>query len=346
MAQGKRTTIVDVAASAGVSIKSVSRALNNEPHVSDELKRRVLASAKALKYEPNVVAQGLAGRRSYMLGLVYENPSANYIVELQKGALDRLHGERYRLVVLPVESIDEVRDRVLALVRSGALDGVVLAPPASDHPPTIEALRDGHIPFTRIGATRFPDASPNTVIDDLDAACEMTRYLIGLGHREIGLIKGVSTHSATEARLMGFSKALAEAGISPRLDLIEQGEFDFESGLVAGRRLLDRPDRPTAIFAQNDDMACGALMAAHDLGIAVPRDVSIVGFDDSQIAREIWPRITTIHQPVQDMARTATDMLVALLEKKPISWLVRHSFEMIIRQSSGPAKSRDQAAQH
>lgn len=339
MSGKKRATIVDVASAAGVSIKTVSRVLNNEPHVRKELQDKVRRASKSLNYQPNVVAQGLVGRRSYLLGLVYENPSPNYVVELQHGALDRLHGERYRLVVLPVESVADVAGNMLALLRSAALDGVVLTPPASDHPKILEELRESGFPFTRVAPTRFPDIGPSTTTDDVEAACAMTRYLIELGHRDIGLIKGDPTHSASEARLFGFSKALGEAGIPPRLDLIEQGMFTYDSGVEAGRRLLDRKDRPTAIFAQNDDMAGGAIMAAHDLGIDVPGDVSIVGFDDSQIAKVTWPRITTIHQPVYDMARSATDMLVAMLDKKPYLPMVEHPFELIVRQSAGPRRA-------
>ncbi|RJF90830.1 LacI family DNA-binding transcriptional regulator [Sphingomonas cavernae] len=334
MSGKKRATIVDVAEAAGVSMKTVSRVFNNEPHVRKALKDKVLRAAKALNYQPNVVAQGLVGRRSYLIGLVYENPSPNYVVELQHGALDRLHGERYRLVVLPVESVANVAGKMLGLLRSAALDGVVLTPPASDHRQILDELSESGFPFVRVAPTRYPDIGPSTMTDDVAAACDMTRYLIELGHRDIGLIKGDPTHSATEARLFGFSKALAEAGIAPRLDLIEQGMFTYESGIEAARRLLDRSDRPTAIFAQNDDMAGGAIMAAHELDLDVPRDVSIVGFDDSQIAKVTWPRITTVHQPVYEMARSATDMLVAMLENKPYENKLEHPYELVVRQSA------------
>jgi len=337
MEMGRRATIVDVAREADVSIKTVSRVFNDAPNVRAKTRDHVLKVASALNYHPNVVAQGLVGRRSYLIGLFYENPSPSYVVELQKGALDRLHGERYRLIVLPVEDAAAVADNIVGFVRSAALDGIVLTPPASDNPTILQRLSDAHFPFTRIAPTRAPERGPRTTTDDVAAARLMTEYLIGLGHRRIGTIKGDPSHPSSEARLLGFSQALAGAGLTLRLDDIEQGMFTFESGTDAARKLLGRADRPTAIFAQNDDMAAGALMAAHDLDLSVPEDVSIAGFDDSAIASIVWPRITTIHQPVFDMARTATDQLVAMLEKRSYEALIDHPFTLVKRQSTGPA---------
>ncbi|AGH49910.1 MULTISPECIES: LacI family DNA-binding transcriptional regulator [Sphingomonadales] len=337
MDAGRRATIVDVAREAEVSIKTVSRVFNDAPNVRPHTRDRVVKAATALNYQPNVVAQGLVGRRSYLLGLFYENPSPNYVVELQRGAVDRLRGERYRLIVLPVEQVAQVADNILSFVRSAALDGIILTPPASDHPAILEHLSAARFPFVRIAPTRSPEIQPRNITDDVAAARAMTEYLISLGHRRIGVIKGDPSHPSSEARLLGFSLALASAHLPPRLDDIDQGMFTFESGFEAARRLLARKDRPTAIFAQNDDMAAGAIMAAHDLGIDVPGELSIAGFDDSAIANIVWPRITTIHQPVFDMARSATDTLLAMLEKNPYPDVVDHPFTLIPRQSTGPA---------
>ncbi len=334
---GRRATIIDVAREAGVSIKTVSRVFNDAPNVRPMTRDRVTKVATALDYHPNIFAKGLVGRRSHLLGLFYENPSHNYVVELQQGALDRLRDEKYRLVVLPVEQGSAIADTILPLVRSAALDGIVLTPPASDNPTILERLSQGHFPFVRIAPTHSPELGPRTITDDVAAARTMTEYLISLGHRRIAMIKGDPSHPSSEARLLGFSIALASAHLPPRPNHIEQGMFTFESGFQAAQRLLDREDRPTAIFAQNDDMAAGAIMAAHDRGLSVPRDLSIAGFDDSAIAQIVWPRLTTIHQPVFDMARAATDMLVAMLEKQPYAEVIDHPFTLVTRQSTGPA---------
>ena len=151
MSRGKkRSTIVDVAKLAQVSPKSVSRVFNNEPHITPALRKKVLRAAEELNYQPNVMAQGLVRQQSYLIGLVYEKPSPSYVVELQRGALERLHGERYRLIVLPVESVSDHPRDVVATIRSAALDGVILAPPAADHPDVLDGLAQARIPFARI----------------------------------------------------------------------------------------------------------------------------------------------------------------------------------------------------
>ncbi|WP_298196373.1 LacI family DNA-binding transcriptional regulator [Novosphingobium sp.] len=340
MARGKkRVTIVDIAKLCGVSAKTVSRVLNGEPHVTDKIRDQVLATAKELKYQPNVVAQGLVSRRSYLIGLIYEKPSPSYVVDLQKGALERLHGERYRLIVLPVESVASDSEAVVKLLQATAVDGVLLAPPASDDSLILTELDELHIPFARISPTRLPEFGPSVAIDDIAAASEIAEHLIGLGHRRIGIIKGDATHAATEARLLGYAQAMARHGIPLNLDFVESGLFSFESGHDAALRLLKRPVRPTAILAQNDDMAAGAIAAARSLGIEVPRDLSVAGFDDSDIARVVWPALTTVRQPVEAMAHQAMDMLLAMLAGDVPGPSAVHGHILQLRQSTAAPAS-------
>jgi LacI family transcriptional regulator len=333
----RRSTIVDVAREAKVSIKTVSRVFNEASNVRPETRERVTEAATRLKYHPNVIAQGLVGRRTYMLGLFYENPSPNYIFELQRGALDRLRNERYRLVVLPIESTAAVADNVVGLVRSAALDGIILTSPSADNPVIIENLRDAQFPFVRIGAANPLETAPNNTMDDVAASRLMVEYLIGLGHLRIAVIKGDPTHPASHARTQGYQLALRKAGLQLDESLVEQGMFNFESGLAAAKRLFALDPRPTAIFAQNDDMAAGVIAAAHDQGIAVPHELSVVGFDDSAIATVVYPRLTTIHQPVRDMARAAADTLIAMLEEQPFEAAIEHPFQLVVRESAAPA---------
>jgi LacI family transcriptional regulator len=333
----RRTTIIDVGRRAGVSSKTVSRVFNNEPHVSDELKARVHAAARALDYHPNVLAQALVRRRSHLIGLLYEKPSPSYVVELQRGVLDRLRGERYRLVVIPLSAVTDRANEVVSVLRSAALDGVVLAPPASDDPQILDDLANAGIRCARIAPTRRLDAAPSTTLDDVAAAREIAEHVLSLGHRDIAIIKGDPTHASSEARLLGYSQALHAAGVPMRLDRIEPGLFTRDSGHRAGRQLLTRADRPTAILAQNDDMAVGALIAARELGLEVPRDLTIVGFDDSEVAQISWPRITTIRQPVFEMAVAAADMVIAQLEGTDFQRITAHVHQLVIRESSGLA---------
>jgi LacI family transcriptional regulator len=335
----RRTTIVDVARHAGVSIKTVSRVLNGQPHVTTDVARRVKEAAAAVNYHPNMLARALVQRRSHLIGLVYENPSPSYVVDLQKGVLERLRDEHYRLVVIPIASISEHEADVVGLLRSAALDGVVLAPPASDSERIMADLEAASIRFARIAPTRMIDAGPSNLIDDVTAAQEIAAHILALGHRKIGIITGDPTHASADARMKGYRAAFAAAGVTIAADAVEEGRYTYDSGHAAARKLLARAERPTAILAQNDDMAVGALIAAFEAGLTVPRDLSIAGFDDSEVARIAWPAITTVRQPVFDMAVAAADMVVAQLSGAEAQMCRSHRHELIIRQSTGPAPS-------
>lgn len=336
MVRRRRSTIVDIAREVGVSPKTVSRVLNNEPHVRPGLRERINDVAKRLSYSPNLLAQGLKRSKTYLLGLIYENPSPSYVADLQMGALERLRADPFRLVVLPVRSVRDRAAEVLDLLRATALDGVVLAPPASDNLEILEELEARHLPYARIAPTRALELGPCVRLDDMSAAREIAGHLIGLGHRDIGIVKGDPTHPSSEARLIGYSQALTEAGIAMRLDRLEQGYYTYQSGYAAARRLLAGRDRPTALLVQNDDMAVAAIMAARELGLEVPRDLSVTGFDDSDISRVSWPRLTTVRQPVFEMAYRATDMLIGAIERgaPPENQLFAH--ELLLRESTAP----------
>lgn len=328
--------MADVGRLANVSVKTVSRVFNGEPHVSAQIRQQVMNAAERLDYHPNVLAQALVRRRSHLIGLVYENPSPSYVVELQRGVLKRLEDERYRLVVIPIRSVEHNARDLVGLLRSAALDGVVLAPPAADHPLILDQLDRADICCARIAPTRLLDAAPSNLVDDVAAAADIAAHLLDLGHRDIAIIKGDPTHPASDARMTGYDRAFQVAGLTIEKERIAAGMFTFESGLEAGRRLLAGPRRPTAILAQNDDMAVGALMAAREAGLGVPADLSIAGFDDSEISRITWPPLTTIHQPVFDMAVAAADMVIAQLEHRNFDRCRHHRHALIVRGSTAP----------
>ncbi|MEP3145092.1 LacI family DNA-binding transcriptional regulator [Qipengyuania citrea] len=332
----KRSTIVDVAKLAQVSPKSVSRVFNNEPHITPALRKKVLRAAEELNYQPNVMAQGLVRQQSYLIGLVYEKPSPSYVVELQRGALERLHGERYRLIVLPVESVSDHPRDVVATIRSAALDGVILAPPAADHPDVLDGLAQARIPFARITPQSREELGLATTMDDIAAGREIAEHVIGFGHRRIAIIKGDPDHPVSEQRLTAYRAAFADAGVEYLPELVETGDFSFESGYEATRRILSRKLRPTAIIAQNDDMAVGAMSAARELGFDVPGDLSVVGFDDSEISRVVWPRLTTVRQPVVEMAHTAADMLLRQLAGEDPGPTVVYTHSLVERLTVAP----------
>ncbi|WP_277968978.1 LacI family DNA-binding transcriptional regulator [Sphingomonas echinoides] len=335
----KRTTIVDVGRHAGVSTKTVSRVFNDEPHVSDAVKQRVRASAAALNYHPNVFAQSLVRRRSHLIGLVYEKPSASYVVDLQMGVLERLKGERYRLIVIPVQSVQENGAEIVGLLRAAALDGVVLAPPASDHLQILAQLDGAGIRYARIAPSRQLDLGSSTLLDDVAGAQAIAAHVLALGHRDIAIVRGDPDHAATHARMKGYAQAFAEAGCGVRDDRIETGLFTFDGGYAAGHALLDRADRPSAILVQNDEMAVGVMLAARERGLSIPDDLSIAGFDDAEVSRIAWPRLTTVRQPVFEMAIAATDMLIADLEDRKLQAHTHHDNTLLVRDSTAPPRA-------
>jgi len=310
--------------------------LNEEPHVKAGVRERVKEAARILDYLPNVAARGLITRRSYLIGLTYERPSPSYVVELQRGALECLEGQRYRLVVLPFHDASTRQDELVALLRSASLDGVILAPPSSDLLPVLDALDRAGIRYARIAPHLEPARGISAAMDDVAAARALAEHVLGLGHRRFGIILGDPAHYASEARLEGYRQALEAAGIAMRDVAVEQGDFTYPSGEAATRRLLACMPRPTAILAQNDDMAVAAIQAARDLGLEVPRDLSVTGFDDSEVSRLVWPRLTTVRQPVFEMARDATEKLVRQLENYEPGPPGLHPHQLIVRGSTAP----------
>jgi LacI family transcriptional regulator len=333
-----RKTIHDVAKAAGVAIKTVSRVLNDEPNVRPETRARVLAAAEQLQYQPSLSARSLAGRRSYLIGLVYENPSANYLVDLQHGAMARCRQEKFRLFVHQCSGRGEelLRD-IMGLIDQTHVDGLIVSPPLSESAPLIAALDQRNLPFVRIAPNDLTHPSPYVDMDDEGAAREMTEYLISEGHRRIGFIIGHPNHIASSLRQRGYRAALAHHHIAFDPAYVRQGYFVFESGLEAARELLTLPNPPTAVFASNDDMAAGVLLAAHELAIPVPQRLSIAGFDDTYISRIVWPRLTTVHQPSYDLAFCATDLLLHCLKDGDGPKTARLPHKLIRRESTGPA---------
>lgn len=333
-----RKTIHDVAKAAGVAIKTVSRVLNDEPNVRPETRARVLAAAEQLQYLPSLSARSLAGRRSYLIGLIYENPSANYLIELQHGAMARCRKDKFRLFVHQCSGRgDELIRDVIGLIDQTHVDGLIVSPPLSEGAPLIAALDARNVPFVRIATSELQHRSPYVDMDDAGAAREMMDYLISEGHRRIGFIVGHPNHRASSLRLRGYRAALEQHQIDYDPAYVKQGYFVFESGLEAAREMLTLPKPPTAVFASNDDMAAGVLLAAHELGIPVPQRLSVAGFDDTYIARIVWPRLTTVHQPSYDLAFAATDLLLQSLKSDDAQKTARLPHKLIRRESTGPA---------
>jgi LacI family transcriptional regulator len=305
-----KITISDVARVAGVSVTTVSRVLNGEKYVREDKKQAVLKAAAKLEYQPNVYARSLAGDRSYLVGLLFdEAPRGEYLSGMQRGAMHRCKEAGLHVVVEHFDKLSSL-DEIESFLTKLKLSGAILTPPACDNPILLAALHKKKVPTARISPNAEYPGMPSVKIDDYSAACQVTQHLISLGHKDIGCITGDLEHADSGDRLRGFRDTMAAARLVVNENWVQPGDYLFDPGLRAASLILDRADRPTAIFSSNDDMAAATIVIADKLNIKVPEELSVVGFDDFPLAAALSPALTTIRQPVEEMARIAASLLI------------------------------------
>ena len=336
---GRRATINDIARMASVSKKTVSRVINQSPFVKEETRAKIDAVIREIGYHPDPQARGLAFRRAFLIGLVYDNPNAQYIVNIQDGALDALRGSGFELVVHPCDRRSEdFIPGVRRFIERQKLHGVILLPPVSEDQALSKALQELDCAYVRIASVKL-DASHHMVIsNDREATGEVAKYLESLGHRSVAVITGPTPYRSAHERLDGFRSVLQQRGITIPPEYIVEGAYTFDSGVMCAEALLARKPRPTAIFACNDEMAAGVYRAAYRLGLKIPEDLSVVGYDDSPLASRLWPSLTTVRLPIRDMGRLAAAKLLPSVprvaaDKAGMSFVVPH---LIVRDSSRP----------
>lgn len=337
-----RVTINDVADMSGVSIKTVSRVLNNESNVRPATRARVQKAVEALDYSPHPSARGLAGTRSRMIGLIYDNPSPNYLFQATSGALQASEAAGYGVSLLAPEQDDpNLAASITRFLSQSRVDGLLLIPPIGDVPEVLDALDGLDLPYARVAPL---DGRPGigVAIDDRMAAAAVIEHLTGLGHARIGFVTGPENHAAAAGRLDGYRMGLARAEIGYDPDLIFKGRFDLDSGRSAANYFLDMKRPPTAIFASNDEMAAGLLQVALDRGWSVPAQLSIAGYDDTPISRAIWPALTTVRQPIRPMVYRATELLLETIaqhdrDSSPsIRGVEVFDAPLVVRATTGP----------
>ena len=304
-------TINDVARIAGVSKKTVSRVINRSPLLSDDTRKHVEGVISGLGYVPNPQARALALRRNFLIGLIHDNPNAQMVMNVQQGILESLHGTEFELVVRPIDRgsatmLDDVRN----FLERQRLFGVLLMPPVSENDAVAKLCDAIGCRYVRMGSAELDTPDHMVASNDREAVREATHYLIEQGHKRIGLVAGPHGFRSARERREGFEQALREANIALPRSMIAEGNYRFESGLIAAERLLDVVPRPTAIFSCNDEMAAGVIHAACQRGLTVPRDLSVIGFDDTPIAAHMWPPLTTVRWPIASMARSAALKLI------------------------------------
>lgn len=330
------STISDIARLSGVSNRTVSRVLNGSSKVGEATREKVQRVIDERSYRPNAQARGLAGGRSYLLGLIYDNPDGLFIDEAQRGVLNTCREQGYELVIHPCGGTDMLSSEVVGSVKRSKLDGVIVLPPLSEDHNLFRALAQEKVPYVRLAAIALDTSDRVVVSNERSAVASMAEYLVELGHRRIGYITGPVGRRSTRERLEGFSDALARLGHPIPEEMVARGAYTFESGIECARALLASSAPPTAIFASNDDMAAGVIHTATELGLGVPRDLSVAGFDDSALATRIRPALTTIRRPVRAMARLAANKLIASIEGRhpEIRLGVFLDPELVIRDST------------
>jgi LacI family transcriptional regulator len=335
-----RVRLEDVARKAGVSPKTASRVLNDEANVTEATRQRVRAAMEALDYRPLPSARSLAGNRSFVVAMLYDNndnPASTYLAEIQDGVLEACDEHRYSMMVRPLRMRgDDFVRRLDALISDHHPDGVVLTPPITDYEPLLRRLKERNVPYASVSPVQR-EGVIGVAMDEQEAARAIVEHLLQLGHRRIAHVIGIADHGASRWRLAGYREAIAAGGIAEDPALVVQGAFTFSSGVAAAHELFALKERPTAVFAANDDMATGVMWAAGEYGLKVPHDLSVCGFDDTPLARQLWPALTTVHQPSREMGKIAAQQLLNVLRGQGHGRLVQIPFALQIRESTAAA---------
>jgi LacI family transcriptional regulator len=334
----KRVTIRDIADESGVSVATVSRVINDRPDVASKTRADVLRVMRAHSFVTNRSARALSIGRTGLIGLTVPFVDESYFTAIISGASEALYEQGQRAVLCPTHHEHEREATMLAHLMDGTTDGAIMLLP-KESSEALRELRHAGYPFVVADLRQPLDGDiPAVTATNLAGGKSGVDHLLRLGHRRIAVITGVPGWTATEERLEGYRIALTAAGVPIDADLIVSGDFTTESGHAAARRLMDVAEPPTAIVAANDNMAVGALRAAIERGLQVPGDLSIVGFDDTAVACDVTPRLTTVRQPLAELGRTAVSLLNRLIEGQSTETLrVELATRLIVRESTGPA---------
>lgn len=331
----RRPTIIDVARHAGVSWKTVARVVNREPGVRADTVARVEASIAALAYRPNTAARALAAERTFLIGVLSAALSAHYSVAFSRGAAAICRQRGYHLVLEHIDLDDvDLASQVDRMLRTADLHGVIVPPPLCNNAALLETLTRWKVPAVLIDPVDRACGLPFVQVDDEAGIAALVAYAVALGHRTFAIVEGPPDHRAATARRTAFAAAVSRHG--GVISQSEPGEFTFASGFAAGQRLFAHGPKASFVFATNDDMAAGVIAAAGQASIRVPDQLSVAGFDDSDVAQLVWPPLTTLRQPIEEIAATAVDMLTRDAKAAPLTWS-GFGVELMIRGSTAGA---------
>jgi LacI family transcriptional regulator len=332
---GRKPTMQDVAELAGVSKKTVSRIINNSPSVNAATRDAIQALILAIGYRPDPQARGLASKRSYLVGLITDNPTPQYVVNIQQGILDVIRQTGYELVVHPCDRKSETfLEDALGFIEVQKLYGVILTPSVSEDENLAEALRSAGCAYIRIASIALDMESRMIVTNDRVGGRYLADHLVSLGHERIAWVEGRRSFRSSTERIAGFMEALVDHGISVPEEYQLRGDYTFESGIAIGADLLDLDPPPTAVFAANDEMAAGILQALHVAGHTPPEALSVVGYDDFETATRVWPRLTTARTPARKIGRLAAERLFEFHDEGQNARGENETWPMLIERDS------------
>ncbi|ESQ88696.1 LacI family DNA-binding transcriptional regulator [Asticcacaulis benevestitus] len=338
-------TIMELAKRAQVSMKTISRVINKESGVGAKKRAEIEALIESLGFVPNAAARAMASSRSYLIGLLMHQTNNHYYPhELQIGAMRACRQRGYHLTVEETRNYEEgglegFRKRLLA----ARFDGIVLTPPVTEDVGLMALLEQLKLPYVRIAPVSDYERSSYVYMDDEAAGYEMTCYLIDRGHSEIAFLDNILGLASSDQRRSGYVRAMNEAGFTIRPEWSGHRLSYLSTRMEEVERLILLDTRPTAIFASADFLAFGAIAAAYKNGLTVPKDISIVGFDNSPGCESVWPPLTTVHQPIADMAETATYLLLDQFGgdlARPQKRGQKLPYHLVVRASVAPSLGR------
>jgi LacI family transcriptional regulator len=332
----QKLTIRDIAKMAKVSHMTVSRTLNNDPRVRDETKRRILELVNKLNYRPDGRARAFVSKKSNLIGLVVSDISNPFYAELARGIEDKAHEQGYNVIFCSTDNKPERMGTYVHLMMDAGVDGLIFAS-SRLHEPVVEKLIDDRLPVVLVNRKLKGEACNYVVLDNIQGAYEITEHLINLAYRKIAIITGTSNLSTGLDRLKGYQHALKDNRIELNEDYVIQGPFTRETGYEGTKQLLAMKARPEAIFGGNDYIAMGVIDAVEELGLHIPGDIALVGFDDTEFASNQRIRLTTVSQRKYEMGNLGVQILIDYIERKETDYLHKVILEprLIIRESCG-----------
>lgn len=329
-------TIRDVAREAGVSIKTVSRVINDEPYVTKETRARVQSAIRAVGYAPNISAKRLAENKSFMICILMYPGFYQPASEMLTRIMDVGYEENYDILIEPYfPTHARSKKKLVSLIYEHRIDGFVTTPPCDADEFVDDLLRTYKVPMVQVNPFTRTDSVLYVAGDDYHGAYAMTEYLLGLGHRRIAFFTGPRNMRATVDRLAGYRAALGDHDVPYEEVLVRPSEWTFDGGYTLTKLMMGEENPPTAIFAGSDEPAFGVLYAAQEMGISVPGQLSVCGYNDLGFSKNIWPGLTTVHQPAEEILELATRMLIDLLKGKPVEPGRVVPSSLVVRGSTG-----------